>query len=173
LQYNTHAALGYNRRAVFQDILLFNPWFSAATLAWILAQLFKITIYAVQSRQVDFSRLVDTGGMPSSHTAFVSALCTTVAFTEGTHSILFAVVLSFSLIIIYDATNLRRSAGYHAQVLNEIVPKLLRGEVLKEVVSYRKLRELLGHNPAEVIVGALLGILIATWFFHAISNGHL
>lgn len=111
--------------------------------------------------------------MPSSHTSFVAALCTTVAFTEGAHSVLFAVVLSFSLIIIYDATNLRRSAGYHAQVLNEIVPKLLRGEVLKEVVSYRKLRELLGHNPAEVIVGALLGILIATWFFHAIGNGHL
>jgi len=152
------------------EILLFNPWFSAATLAWILAQLLKITFYAIQTRQVDFSRLVDTGGMPSSHTAFVAALCTSVALTEGTHSVLFAVVLSFSLIVVYDATNLRRSAGYHAQVLNEIVPKLLRGEVLKEVVSYRKLREMLGHNPVEVVVGALLGVLVAAWFFYAVEH---
>jgi acid phosphatase family membrane protein YuiD len=145
-------------------VLLFNPWLSVATLAWVLAQVLKMAIHTIATRRVDFSRLVDTGGMPSSHTAFVAALATCVGITEGWHSPLFAIVLCFSMIIVYDATNLRRSAGYHAQVLNEIVPNLLRGHVLKEVVSYRQLRELLGHSPAEVIVGAVLGILITTWF---------
>jgi len=150
-------------------VLLYNPWLSAATLSWLLAQLLKMVIHTIATRRFDFSRLVDTGGMPSSHTAFVSALSTGIGITEGWHSPHFAVVLGFSLIIIYDATNLRRSAGYHAQVLNEIVPNLLRGHVLKEVVSYRQLRELLGHSPAEVVVGAVLGILITTWllmYFH-------
>ena len=123
-------------------------------------------LFTVSTRRVDFSRLVDTGGMPSSHSAFVAGLCTSVGVTEGWHSIAFAVSVCFSLIILYDATNLRRSAGYHASVLNEIVPKLLRGEVLKEVVTYRQLRELLGHNPAEVLVGGILGILMAVWFMN-------
>jgi len=147
-----------------RDILIYNPWISAATISWVLAQLLKMVIHTIATRRFDFSRLVDTGGMPSSHTAFVAGLSTCVGVTEGWNSLIFAVVLCVSLIIVYDATNLRRSAGYHAQVLNEIVPKLLRGEVLKEVVSYRQLRELLGHSPAEVLVGALLGILVTTWF---------
>ena len=147
-----------------REFLLYNPWLTAALLAWLLAQLLKMTFSTIATRRFDFSRFVDTGGMPSSHTAFVSSLATAVGLSEGWRSVLFAVVLSFALLVIYDATNLRRSAGYHAQVLNEIVPKLLRGEVLKEVVTYRQLRELLGHTPSEVLVGAILGVLVATWF---------
>lgn len=147
-----------------REFLLYNPWLMAAMLAWLLAQSLKMTFSTIVTRRFDFSRFVDTGGMPSSHTAFVSSLATAVGLTEGWRSVLFAVVLSFALLVIYDATNLRRSAGYHAQVLNEIVPKLLRGEVLKEVVTYRQLRELLGHTPSEVLVGAILGVLVATWF---------
>ena len=148
-----------------REFLLFNPWFWAAGLAWLLAQVLKMIFNTIATRQLDFSRLVDSGGMPSSHTAFVSGLCTGVGLTEGFGSLWFAVVLAFSLIVIYDATNLRRSAGYHAQVLNEIVPKLLRGAVVKEVVTYRQLRELLGHNPVEVVVGAGLGVLTKLWYF--------
>jgi acid phosphatase family membrane protein YuiD len=147
-----------------RQFLLYNPWLMAAMLAWLLAQLLKMTFSTIATRRFDFSRFVDTGGMPSSHTAFVSSLATAVGLTEGWRSLMFAVVLSFALLVIYDATNLRRSAGYHAQVLNEIVPKLLRGEVLKEVVTYRQLRELLGHTPSEVLVGAILGVLVSTWF---------
>jgi len=152
-----------------RHILLYNPWFTAATLSWVLAQVLKMIFHTIVSRRIDFSRLVDTGGMPSSHTAFVTALSTSVGITQGWHSVEFAIAFCFSLIIIYDATNLRRSAGYHAQVLNEIVPKLLRGEVLKEVVKYRQLRELLGHTPAEVVVGGILGILTATWFVNVMD----
>ncbi len=152
-----------------RQFLLYNPWLMAAMLAWLLAQLLKMTFSTIATRRFDFSRFVDTGGMPSSHTAFVSSLATAVGLTEGWRSVLFAVVLSFALLVIYDATNLRRSAGYHAQVLNEIVPKLLRGEVLKEVVTYRQLRELLGHTPSEVLVGAILGVLVSTWFLMIIG----
>jgi len=148
-----------------RDFLVFNPWLTAAILAWGIAQLLKMILDTLTKRKVDFSRLVDTGGMPSSHTSFVSALCTSIGITEGWNSVAFAITACFSTIVVYDATNLRRSAGYHARVLNEIVPKLLRGEVLKEVVTYRQLRELLGHNPSEVLVGALIGVLVTVWFF--------
>lgn len=145
-------------------LLRYSPWLTSAALAWLIAQVLKLVISTLSTRRLDFSRLVDTGGMPSSHTSFVTALTTAVGLTEGYQSVLFAIVLCFSLIILYDATNLRRSAGYHAQVLNDIVPELLRGRILKPGFEFPKLRELLGHNPIEVFIGALLGIAVAYWF---------
>ena len=82
---------------------------------------------------------------------------------------MFAIVLCFSLIILYDATNLRRSAGYHAQVLNTIVPQLLKGKVVKYGEQFPKLHELLGHTPLEVFVGAVLGVGIALGCFHGLA----
>jgi uncharacterized protein len=149
--------------------LSYSPWLSAAVLAWIVAQIFKMITSTILTRHIDFSRLVDTGGMPSSHTAFVSALTTGIGMTEGWHSAEFAIVLCFSLIILYDATNLRRSAGYHAQVLNTIVPQLLKGKVLKPGFKSPKLRELLGHSPVEVLVGAMLGVILTVWLFNKLG----
>lgn len=150
-----------------RQLLLLNPWLAVAVIAWLLAQTLKMLLGTWATRRLDFSRLVESGGMPSSHTAFVAALCTAVALTEGIRSPIFAVALCFAMIIIYDATNLRRSAGYHAQVLNEITSQLLRGRILlKGEFNWRRLRELLGHNPAEVFVGTLLGILVAAWVLH-------
>jgi hypothetical protein len=146
-------------------LLRYSPWLSAAILAWLVAQALKMIASTIATRHLDFSRLVDTGGMPSSHTAFVSALATSVGLTQGFHSAEFAMALCFSLIILYDATNLRRSAGYHAQVLNTIVPQLLKGKVLKPGFESPKLHELLGHTPLEVFVGAMLGVLLAVWLF--------
>jgi acid phosphatase family membrane protein YuiD len=96
--------------------------------------------------------------MPSSHTAFVSALSTSVGWTHGTDSVHFAIAVSFAMIVIYDATNLRRNAGHQAQLLNELVVQLLHGKILHEKFTFRKLRELLGHTPAEVFAGAVLGV---------------
>ena len=151
-------------------LLTYNPWLSVAMLSWLIAQTLKMLIYTLTTRRFDFSRLVDSGGMPSSHTAFVTGLTTAVGITEGMASVAFAITLCFSLIILYDATNLRRSAGYHAQLLNDIVPQLLRGKVIREEFNYRRLRELLGHNPIEVVVGAAVGIAIAFTFFHFLNN---
>jgi acid phosphatase family membrane protein YuiD len=147
-----------------RELLLYNPWFTAAAIAWLIAQALKMIFHTIATRRVDFSRLVDSGGMPSSHTAFVTGLCTAIGLTEGWRSPMFAVACCFALIIIYDATNLRRSAGYHAQLLNEVIPQLLHGRIIKQTFTYRTLRELLGHNPKEVLVGILLGVVVALWF---------
>jgi acid phosphatase family membrane protein YuiD len=141
--------------------LSYNPVITASICAWMLAQIAKATLHTIRTRTWDFRLLVDSGGMPSSHTSIVSALSVSVGMTSGWHSPLFAAVLVFSLIVVYDATNLRRSAGYHAQVLNKIVPALLHGKILKEEFSAPRLRELLGHTYAEVGVGALLGVSCA------------
>jgi acid phosphatase family membrane protein YuiD len=140
------------------DLLRFSPWLTVASAAWVLAQVIKVALHTAVNRKFDVSRLIDTGGMPSSHTAFVCALSTSIGWTEGTRSALFAVTLCFSLIVIYDATNLRRNAGHQAQLLNELVVQLLHGKILHEKFTFRKLRELLGHTPAEVFVGGVLGV---------------
>jgi uncharacterized protein len=140
------------------DLLRLSPWLTVASAAWMLAQLLKVVLHTAVNKRFDVTRLVDTGGMPSSHTSFVSALSTTVAWTEGVQSAIFAITLCFSLIVIYDATNLRRNAGHQAQLLNELVVQLLHGKILHEKFTFRKLRELLGHNPSEVFVGAVLGV---------------
>lgn len=145
------------------EILRYSPWLTVATVAWLAAQLFKVLLHTAMHRRFDVTRLIDTGGMPSSHTAFVSSLSASVAFTEGVQSALFAITLCFSLIVIYDATNLRRNAGHQAALLNELVIQLLHGKILHEKFTFRKLRELLGHNPIEVLVGALIGVGVAAW----------
>lgn len=147
-----------------KEFLLYNPIVTAAFFAWVSAQIIKMLIHTIASKEFDFSKLVDTGGMPSSHTAFVTGLSTATGMTVGWGSPMFAVVLCMSGIIIYDATNLRRSAGFHAEVLNEIVPQLLQGKFVSSDTAWRNLRELLGHTPFEVFVGALLGIVVAWWF---------
>lgn len=147
-----------------REFLNYSPWLAVAFISWLLAQVLKLVLNTVATRRLDFSRLVDTGGMPSSHTALVTGLSVTVGLTDGWHSSQFAISACISAVILYDATNLRRSAGWHAEWLNEIVPQLLQGKIVESRSSFRKLRELLGHNPVEVLVGAILGILVAVWF---------
>ena len=101
--------------------------------------------------------IMSSGGMPSSHSAFVSSLTTSVGLLEGFDSNLFAVCLVLSFIVMYDASGVRRAAGQQAAVINVIV-KNLEDFGLK---IDSQLKELLGHSPIEVISGAMLGIIIA------------
>lgn len=96
--------------------------------------------------------------MPSSHSAFVTSLGTGVGFKEGFGSAVFALAAAFALIVMYDAAGVRRAAGRQAQVLNAIVEDLNRRELHPQ-----RLRELLGHTPFEVLIGALLGVIVAVW----------
>ncbi len=164
--YRELADFRYNHFSM-KAFLLYNPIVTAAFFGWLSAQIIKMLIHTIASKKFDFSRLVDTGGMPSSHAAFVTSLSTATGMVAGWQSPVFAAVLCISSIIIYDATNLRRSAGYHAEVLNEIVPQLLHGKFVSSDSAWRNLRELLGHTPFEVFVGGLLGILIAYVFITA------
>lgn len=125
-----------------------------ALSAGFAVQIAKFIAYAVRHRQVNFTRLVGTGGMPSAHSASVAALTTSVAFLEGTQSTLFGVTLFISLVIMYDAAGLRRAAGMQARVLNRIV----HDHYAHRGMLHERLSELLGHTPFEVFIGAALGV---------------
>ena len=135
-------------------------YFVTPFVAWFLCQVLKVVFYLFAERQLNIARLFDTGGMPSSHSALVVALVTVLGFRQGLASPLFGVVLVFALVVIYDATNLRRAAGEQAHTLNRIIPDLMRGKLVEEF-DFKVLRELLGHSPLEVIVGSLIGFLVA------------
>lgn len=131
-----------------------SPLFHALTCGF-LVQLSKVLTFLVREKKINVRRIVETGGMPSSHSASVCALTTCVGLREGTGSVLFGVVLYFSLIVMYDAAGLRRAAGRQATLLNRI----LHEHIQLPGPPHERLRELLGHTPIEVLVGAIIGVL--------------
>ncbi|CAI0469645.1 unnamed protein product [Linum tenue] len=141
----------------FVAALAANPTFLSGLLAWFAAQSIKVCLNFFVERRWDFRILFASGGMPSSHSALCTALTTSVAFCHGVADSLFPVCLGFSLIVMYDAIGVRRHAGMQAEVLNMIVEDMFQGHPISE----RKLKELLGHTPSQVVAGALLGILAA------------
>jgi hypothetical protein len=110
-----------------------------------------------RTRRWNLRRFVETGGMPSSHAASVAALSTSVAVQEGIRSLLFAVILYFSLVVMYDAAGLRRAAGRQAAILNRLIDEHFQHPER----DASRLMELLGHTPLEVLVGAVLGVACA------------
>ncbi len=124
--------------------------------AWFLAQTIKLTAHFVTTRKINISYLMSTGGMPSAHSAMVSALATSVGFTSGINSPLFAVTLAFAAVVMFDAQSVRRAAGMQAALLNQILDELFTDHHL----SQQKLKELLGHTRVEVGFGMTIGILV-------------
>lgn len=141
----------------------------AGVFAGFLAQTFKFVWKLAVKHEIDFQTLVATGGFPSSHTALVVGLTTAIGLTNGWTSHLFDVSLIFSFIVMYDAAGVRRAAGRQAKVLNQIVSDLQHNLTF----SFPKLQELLGHTPREVLGGAVLGILVALGFHHALLVPHV
>jgi hypothetical protein len=139
-----------------------NEVLQVALLAWLVAQVAKTLLYWRQEGRFSLERLVGSGGMPSSHSALAVALLTGVGLREGWSATITAVTFVFAVIVMYDAAGVRRSAGKQARVLNKIVNELAANKPLRE----ERLKELLGHTPFEVIIGALLGIVIALWRLH-------
>lgn len=127
--------------------------------AAIFAQSMKVVTYLCTHKKINFKIFTTTGGMPSSHTAGVIALSTSIALIEGINSTLFAVSIGFSLVIMQDAAGLRRAAGKTAATLNRLVDEFVQKN--QEVKPYAVLKELLGHTPLEVFCGMLLGIIVA------------
>lgn len=136
----------------------------AGILSACLAQILKVIIFVVVHKKINFKIFTTTGGMPSSHTAGVVALTTSVGLIEGITSVSFAVAVGFSLVVIQDAQGLRRAAGKTAATLNRLVSEWnMRNE--GQTKPYEALKELLGHTPLEVLMGLILGIFIA-FFVH-------
>jgi len=130
----------------------------SAGASWLTAQILKVIIFSVLERRLHWRKLLETGGLPSAHSALVTGLCLGVGLHEGFESPVFAIALVLALIVMYDAMNLRAEAGKHADLLNE----LLLLSVIKEAYKEReKLKELLGHTPFEVIAGILIGVMMA------------
>lgn len=141
----------------FVATLAANPTFVSGLLAWFFAQSVKVVLNFFVERIWDLRFLFACGGMPSSHSALCTALTTSVALCHGMADSLFPVCLGFSLIVMYDAIGVRRHAGMQAEVLNMIVEDLFQGHPIRK----RKLKELLGHTPSQVVAGALLGFVVA------------
>ncbi|MFK9090836.1 divergent PAP2 family protein [Bacillus salipaludis] len=138
----------------------------AALLGMLIAQFVKIPIHYITSRELKWNLMFSTGGMPSSHTATIISLTTAIGLTSGLKSNEFAICVIVSLIVMHDATGVRRHAGYHAEVLNTLLAdwnrliETLKNPNLKKTESREKLKELLGHQPAEVFFGAITGIIV-------------
>lgn len=131
--------------------------------AAMLAQVLKFLGHLIFKRKVDFQVLATTGGMPSAHTAGVVSLSTTVGIIRGFDSVEFAIALGYALVVMYDAAGLRRATGKIAACLNRIREDFYaHGQMPTD-----RLKELLGHTPFEVFVGAILGCCVA-FFNHFI-----
>ena len=135
--------------------------------AWVIAQLIKIVVALVQGKGLDLSYIVSSGGMPSAHSAMVSALATAVAMTNGFDSTFFAIAVVLAMIVMYDAAGVRQSVGQQSVVLNRIILELKRRQPLEKIEA--DLRELMGHTPFEVIAGGALGIAL-TWLWLFIAG---
>ena len=127
---------------------------------WFFIQLFKLIYDLVTTKKFNFKRILGAGGMPSSHSAVVVALCTMIGKAYGINSAIFGLSVVFAFVVMYDAAGVRRAAGKQAKLLNKIVqtPGLTGVEVTE------RLQEVLGHTPTQVFVGAFIGFIVGLVF---------
>lgn len=137
--------------------LLQNHLIINALAAWAAAQIIKTIIYAIAHKELDWERLFGDGGMPSGHSATVTALAVTAGLEHGLSSGVFAIAAILAIVVMHDAMGVRLEAGKHAKALNELMDLVISGEMSPD----DKLKELLGHTPLQVLFGAALGLVVA------------
>lgn len=137
--------------------VLDNPVLVVAVVAWVIAQALKLPLQYLSERNWDWTVLLRAGGMPSSHSALVTAAAHGSGLVTGFDSPIFALAVVMAMIVIYDATGIRRQAGRHAEIINAVLRDLLEGHQL----SQQRLREVLGHSPLEAFIGMVLGLVVA------------
>ena len=137
--------------------LLQNRVLIAAVAAWVVGQFLKIPLEYILNKRWNWGIIFSAGGLPSSHSALVTAVVLTIGFQEGFNSSVFALAAAIAMIVIYDAAGVRRQAGIHAERINEIMKNFIESRRFPE----EDLKEMLGHTPFEVIAGVLLGVLIS------------
>jgi len=146
--------------------ILTNPVLIVPGCAWIIAQVVKSIINAIVNKKFSFDRLVGDGGMPSGHSATVTALAVMCGLTEGFGSTVFGLAMIFAIVVMHDAMGVRREAGKHARSIISIVEQL--NDFLSErdeQIKTEKLKVLVGHTPLQVVVGSLLGAVIAVVYY--------
>ena len=137
--------------------LIKNKILMTALSAWVIAQTIKVITGVIRQRKFDFRWFVGTGGMPSAHATGASCLATAIGLEYGFNSVHFALAVSFAIVVMFDAQGVRRATGRQARILN----KLMEDIYWQGRIQENRLRELIGHTPVEVIVGFLLGVIIA------------
>jgi acid phosphatase family membrane protein YuiD len=128
----------------------------ASIAAWFVAQLIKFIIDLFVTRRPHWRLFVSQGGMPSSHCSLVAGMTTSVAVVSGLNSVLFAVCAVLSMIVIYDASGVRRTVGIQSTVINRMLEELFKGNPLVK----QRLKEFIGHSRWEVVAGIVLGVFI-------------
>lgn len=136
--------------------LMRNEVLISGLVGWAIAQILKVIIVCIKDKKFNPERFVGSGGMPSSHSAFVMSISTKAGVVYGFSSGIYALSLAFALVVMYDAAGVRRAAGKQATILNMIIDDLNSNKGIK----INRLKELIGHTPFEVVAGAVLGILI-------------
>jgi len=137
--------------------LIKNKILMTALSAWVIAQTIKVITGVIRQRRFDFRWFVGTGGMPSAHATGASCLATAIGLEYGFNSVHFALAVSFAIVVMFDAQGVRRATGRQARILNKLMDDIYWQGRIQE----NRLRELIGHTPVEVIVGFLLGVIIA------------
>ena len=140
----------------FLQELVHNRIFVSAVLGWFIAQVLKTIIHLFLTKQFVAERMIGSGGMPSSHSATVCALATATGMVYGGGSFEFAIAVILAIIVMHDAMGVRREAGKHAKILNDLLASLSKDAPPEDV-----LKEFLGHTPLQVCFGALLGFCVA------------
>lgn len=146
--------------------MLFNFSLEVAFISMVLAQILKPLLLFLSEKKWQPSLFFSTGGMPSSHSAFVSSLMLAIALTEGINSPLFAISFVLAGVVVHDSVGIRREAGKQANVLNQMrgdlldIKRALKGEEGEKKEVFQHLKELLGHEPLEALFGVFLGLLI-------------
>ncbi len=141
----------------FLNEFIANRIFLAAAISWLVAQSLKVLLTFWVEKEIKIERMHGSGGMPSAHTATIVSASTAIGIVEGWSSSIYALSLIMAFIVMYDASGVRRSVGKQAKWLNDIIFDFYKHKHVEE----EKLKELIGHKPTEVVVGAILGIIIA------------
>ncbi|KAF0135335.1 MAG: hypothetical protein FD145_161 [Candidatus Saganbacteria bacterium] len=126
-------------------------------IAFLLSQTSKVIIYYFSEKEFNFMHFFESAGMPSTHSAMSVAMTLMIGMTEGFGSSLFAIAVVFTIIVLYDAMGVRFAAGQQAVVLNKIIEDIYS----EKITEKEKMKELIGHTPFEVFVGAIMGVLVA------------
>ncbi len=136
-----------------------NKAFMAALLGWTVAQVSKTIIYLIVNKELRLERMCGGGGMPSSHSATVCGLATATGMIYGGGSIEFAITFALAMIVMYDAMNVRMETGRQGKVLNDMLE--IFQNMGKNISPEERLKELVGHTPLQVLIGAITGIIVA------------
>ena len=142
--------------------LLQNPLFVSAACGWFVAQSAKLIIYFIINKEFSWERIFGAGGMPSSHSATVCSLVVSTGIVYGASGFELPMSIFFAFIVMYDAVGVRRETGEQSKILNEMVQQWFqKGNRLQSIDPMKQLKEFVGHTPMQVLIGALLGALIA------------